>query len=123
MNIFAKTTNDVLIEVEKPNHYQLRNGLEVRDVINAFLNKTSDRREIMVLGRCSHNDQLNITRLYFRFIQSFLCGRHRHITSAFAFSRDTTFFNACSRRYPLVRSVDKLFKITIGKFSFGKVMP
>lgn len=39
MNIFAKPTNSVLIEVEKPNHYQLRNGLEVRDVINAFLNK------------------------------------------------------------------------------------
>ena len=39
MNIFAKPTNSVLIEVKKPNHYQLRNGLEVRDVINAFLNK------------------------------------------------------------------------------------
>lgn len=39
MNIFVKPTNSVLIEVEKPNHYQLRNGLEVRDVINAFLNK------------------------------------------------------------------------------------
>lgn len=39
MNPFAKTPNEILTEVEKPNHYQLRNGLEVRDVINAFLNK------------------------------------------------------------------------------------
>ena len=28
-----------ILDVERPSHYQLKEGLEVRDVINAFLNK------------------------------------------------------------------------------------